>query len=375
MSFEDLPLNEREILDGVKPWVECESPSWDGASVSRMVALAADELRGDGASIRTIQGKDGWGDCVFADFDPSNSAPGILILGHLDTVHPIGALEHDLQWREEAGRCYGPGLFDMKSGNYLALEAYRKLRAAALLHLPIRFLFTSDEESGSAANRNLIETMARAQKYVLVPEGAQPNGNIVSGRFPTRRLRVWTYGKPSHALLQKGEGASALSAMARVVLEIEALNCDEYSVTVTNMNSGRAVSTVPLEAYAEVICTAKSQEALEKAIADINGLATRIPGCDIETAIKTARPHWVPGAEDKALWETASGVAGKLGFPLDCEMLFGGSDGNFTGAIGVPTLDGLGPIGADAHQLTEHILVDSLVPRAKLLAGLMTILR
>lgn len=374
MSFKYLPLNEREILDGVRPWVECESPSWDGAAVSRMVALAGEELRQDGASIRVIQGKDGWGDCIFADFDPFNPVPGILVLGHLDTVHPIGTIEGDLRWREEGGRCYGPGLFDMKSGNYLALEAYRKVSAAGLSHLPVRFLFTSDEESGSAANRNLIETMARAQKYVLVPEGAQPNGNIVSGRFPTRRLRLSTYGKPSHALLQKSEGASALGAMAKIVLAIEGLNCEDYSLTVTNMNAGRAVSSVPLEAYAEVICTAKSQEMLEKASRDIQGLASQMPGCDIETAIKTARPHWVPSPADRALWERAHAVAGDVGFSLDCEMLFGGSDGNFTGATGVPTLDGLGPVGADAHQLTENILVESLVPRAKLLAGLMATL-
>lgn len=374
MNIQTLPFNERDILNGVRPWVECESPSWDGAAVSRMVALAAQELQQDGAQVRTIQGKDGWGDCVFADFDPFNPAPGILILGHLDTVHPTGAIENEIRWREENGRCYGPGLFDMKSGNYIALEAFRKVRAAGFSGLPVRFLFTSDEESGSAANRNLIETMARAQKYVLVPEGAQPNGNIVSGRFPTRRLKVWTYGRPSHALLQKEEGASALSAMAKIVLAIEEMNSQEYSLTVTNMNAGRAVSTVPLEAYAEVICTARSQQALEKATCDIQDLGVQIPGCRIETAIKTMRPHWMPSAADKALWERAHAIAEDIGFDLDCEMLFGGSDGNFTGAVGIPTLDGLGPIGTDAHQLTENILVDSLVPRAKLLAGLMATL-
>lgn len=256
MNIQTLPFNERDILIGVRPWVACESPSSDGAAVSRMVAHAAHELQQDGAQVRAIQGK---GDCVFADFDPFNLAPGILILGHLDTVHPTGAIDNEIRWREENGRCYGPGLFDMKSGNYIALEALQKVRAAGFFGLPVRFLFASDEESGSASNRNLKPWHGHRNMCLTKRQhcfGSVPLPGV---------LKSGPMEGPSHALLQKEGRASTLSAMAKIVLTIEEMNSQEYSLTVTNMNAGRAVSTVPLEAYAEVICTARSQQALEKA--------------------------------------------------------------------------------------------------------------
>lgn len=372
MNIKSLPFDAEEILAGVRPWVECESPSWDGAAVSRMTAVAASELQKEGAEIRLINGVSGWGDCVFADFSPRDSRPGLLILGHLDTVHPIGAINGPLPWRVEGNRCYGPGLFDMKSGIYIALDAYRKITAAGLETLPVRFLLTSDEESGSAANRALIETFSRSQKYVLVPEGAQPNGNLVIGRFPARRFRLQTEGKPSHALLQKSEGHSALTSMARLVSAIDALESKEYSATVTIMNGGQAVSTVPLDAYAEVVCTARTMAGLERAERDIRTCADQIPGCALTLSIKSERPLWTPSKIDESLAAQAQSLAAELGFSVGAEALFGGSDGNFTGALGVPTLDGLGPVGADAHQMTEHILIDTIVPRAQLLASIMT---
>src|SRR4051794_14495551 len=132
MNVSDFPIDPEAILKGVRRWVECESPSWDGAAVSAMAAMAADHLRQMGAQGRTISGERGYGDCVFGEFNPLNKAPGILILGHLDTVHPKGSLDGPIPWRESDGRCFGPGLYDMKSGIYLALEALTQLRKAGV---------------------------------------------------------------------------------------------------------------------------------------------------------------------------------------------------------------------------------------------------
>ncbi len=373
IDINQLPFDTDALLGGILRWVACESPSWDGSAVSRMAALAGEQMRQMGAQVRTIAGRDGYGDCVSGDFAPHDRSPGLLVLGHLDTVHPLGSLDGAMPWHQADGRCYGPGLFDMKSGNVMALEALRHLRAAGIATpLPVRFLLTSDEESGSPSTRALIEEMARGQKIVLVPEGAQPNGNLVSGRFPSCRLRLWTRGKPSHALLQRGAGRSAITSMAKVILGIEALNDDACTYTVTYMNAGATVATVPMEGYAEVVCTARSAEALEEAVASVRNIGD--PAESVEVKIKTARPLWVPNAADTMLREHARTLGRQIGFDLSWEMMFGGSDGNFTGALGIPTLDGLGAVGADAHQLTENIELGSLVPRTRLMAGLLATL-
>lgn len=374
MDLGRFPIDTDAFLGSLRRWVACESPSWDGAAVSAMARLAAQDLQDMGAEVRTIPGERGYGDCVLAAFDPPDPAPGILILGHLDTVHPVGSLAGPMPWRIGEGRCHGPGAYDMKSGICLSLEALSQLRRAGIApKLPVRVLLTSDEESGSPSARGLIERTASAQRYVLVPEGAEPNGNLVSGRFPTTRFQVWTHGKASHALLQREEGRSAISAMARILPRIEAMNGEDCSFTVTYLNAGRMVATVPVESYAEVICTAKAQEHLDRAFERLRALG---PECGVEmtVAIKTRRPTWTPGPADDLLWTKARDLGRGVGLDLRREMLFGGSDGNFTGALGIPTLDALGPVGADAHQLTESIDIASIVPRGRLLAGLLATL-
>ncbi|MET0429088.1 MAG: M20/M25/M40 family metallo-hydrolase [Microvirga sp.] len=374
MDLSRFPIEPDAILRRLRRWVECESPSWDGAAVSVMAALAAEDLRGMGARVRSIPGEKGYGDCVLAEFGPETAQSGILVLGHLDTVHPKGALAGPMPWREHEGRCYGPGAYDMKSGICLALEAIERLRQEGVEpRLPVRFLLTSDEESGSPSTRGLIERTALDARYVLVPEGAAPNGNLVSGRYPTTRFQLWTFGKPSHALLERSVGRSAINAMAVLLPRIEALNGPACSFTVTYLMAGERVASVPMESYAEIICTARSQADLDEALARLQALAT---GDDIEfrVGIKARRPTWTPGDADSRLWQRARDLAAGIALPLDCEMLFGGSDGNFTGALGIPTLDALGPVGADAHQLSENIELSSLVPRGRLMAGLLATL-
>jgi glutamate carboxypeptidase len=221
MDIAALPFDADDMLRGLAPWIECESPTFDAAAVNRMMGLAARDLAGMGAAIERVAGTMGFGDCLRARFPhPSAGQPGILILGHLDTVHPLGTLAK-LPFRRDGALCFGPGIVDMKGGNFLALEAIRQLRRAGIdTHLPLSVLFTSDEEVGSPSTRDLIDAEARRHAFVLVPEPAREDGGLVSGRYAIQRYNLETIGKPSHAGIRPGEGRSALREMARRIIAI-----------------------------------------------------------------------------------------------------------------------------------------------------------
>ncbi len=195
MAFAHLGFDTNEILKGLKPWVECESPTYDAAAVDRMMDLASYDLVAAGATIERIPGRMGLGGSVRATFPHARSGePGILISGHLDTVHPLGTI-NVLPWRIEDNKCYGPGVMDMKAGNYIAIEAIRKLTLAGeKTPLPVTVLFTPDEEIGTPATRDLIEMEARKNKYVLVPEPASADGGAVTGRYAIARFNLRTRG-------------------------------------------------------------------------------------------------------------------------------------------------------------------------------------
>ncbi len=178
-----LPFDSDAMLAGLREWVECESPTFDATAVNRMMDIASRALVLAGARIERVAGRMGLGDCVRATFPHATpDVPGILVMGHLDTVHPIGTLSQ-LAFRREGNRAWGPGIQDMKGGNYLPLEAIRQLQRAGLrTRLPITVLFTSDEEIGSPSTRDLIEAEASRHKYVLVPEAARPDGGVLTGR-------------------------------------------------------------------------------------------------------------------------------------------------------------------------------------------------
>ena len=199
-----LPFREDAILAGLTQWAACESPTWDAAAVNRMMDLAGRELALMGARIERIPGRMGLGDCVRARFPHAapDGTPGLLVLAHLDTVHPIGTLAH-LPIRREGNRVYGPGICDMKGGTYLAFEAIRQiLRAGLTTPLPLTVLLTSDEEIGSPSTRDLIEAEAARNAIILVPEPARPDGGVVTGRYAIARFNLRATGRPSQCRVQ-----------------------------------------------------------------------------------------------------------------------------------------------------------------------------
>jgi glutamate carboxypeptidase len=373
MDIAKLPFDADTMLAGLRPWVDCESPTFDAARVNAMMELAARDCALSGATIERIAGRMGFGDCVRAKFSFGHAdKPGILIMGHLDTVHPVGTLGV-LPWRREEARCYGPGIFDMKGGNFLALESLRTLQRLGLSPaLPVTFLFTSDEEIGSPSTRDLIEAEASRHKYLLVPEPGRADGGVVTGRYAIARFNLKAIGRPSHAGARLKDGRSAIRIMADMIPQIEGMTTDACTFSVGVVHGGQWVNCVASACEGEALSMAKRQADLDSGVQRMLALTRGDDeaGRFIVTRGVT-RPVWEPNGKTMAMYEIAKRLAATLGIDLPHESSGGGSDANFTGALGIASLDGLGVCGAGAHTLNEHILVASLAQRAKLFTGLL----
>ncbi|WDA12500.1 M20/M25/M40 family metallo-hydrolase [Paracoccus marcusii] len=373
MSALHLPFDAEEMLAGLRPWIECESPTWDAGAVSRMMDLAARDLSAIGATVETVPGTRGFGTSIRATFPHADQGkPGILVSGHMDTVHPLGTLEK-LPFRVQDGKAWGPGIMDMKGGNYVFLEAMRQIaRGGLTTPLPVTFLFTPDEEVGTPATRGLIEDAARGQRAVLLPEPALPDGGAVIGRYAIARFDLLTHGRPSHAGWALKDGRSAIAAMARRILEIEAMTTEDCTFSVGVIHAGQWVNCVASECRAEVLSMAKTQADLDRGVAAMLALQGERDGVEFTVTRGVTRPVWEPQPGTMALYDLARDLSAQIGFDLSSDRSGGGSDGNFTGAMGVPTLDSIGVRGRGLHTLDEHIEIDSLPERARLAAGLLT---
>lgn len=367
-----LGFDADDMLRGLQDWVECESPTWDSAAVNRMMDIAAYELAVLGAKTERVAGTKGFADTVIGRFPhPLQGEPGILVLGHLDTVHPLGTLAR-LPFRREGDICFGPGICDMKAGNYLSLEAIRQLQRAGIASpLPVTVMFTGDEEAGSPSTRALIEAEARRHRYVLVPEPARPDGTIALGRHGISRFTLTVTGKPTHAGNTPERGVSAVREMAELLVAIEEMSTADATCSVGVIHGGQWSNCVPTTCSAEALVISKTQAALEAIRAQLGSLQATRAGARFVVKPGPERPQWSPDAACLALHAHAATIARTLSFPLSHTVSGGGSDGNFTGALGIPTLDGLGARGQLHHTLEEHIFVDSLVERGRLMAGLL----
>lgn len=368
-----LPFDTDAMLAGLRRWVECESPTFDTPAVNRMMDLAASDLAAAGAVVDRIPGPAGLGDCVRGALPhPRRGEPGILVMSHLDTVHPVGTLEA-LPFRRDGGRCYGPGILDMKGGAYAALEACRQLGLAGIeTPLPVTVLYTSDEEIGSPGTRDLIMEEAQRHRYVLVPEPGRFGNGVVTGRYAIARYNLEAVGRPSHAGAALKDGRSAINAMARQLLAIEAMTDDDCTFSVGVISGGRWVNCVPTTCRAEALSMAKRQADLDRGVERMLALSAENPdGTRFTVTRGVTRPVWEPDEATMQVYETARAVARELGYDLAHGSAGGGSDANFTGAAGIASLDGLGLLGAGYHTLEEHIEVDSLTARASLMAGLL----
>ncbi|WP_116135087.1 M20/M25/M40 family metallo-hydrolase [Tropicimonas sp. IMCC34043] len=374
--WKDLPFDTDDIIAGLKPWIECESPTWDTAAVDRMMDLVAFRCAELGATVERIPGSLGLGGSVRAAFPhPRMGTPGIMITGHFDTVHPVGTLAKN-PFRREGGKVYGPGIQDMKGGNYIALEAIRRIQEAGIeTPLPIVALFTPDEEIGTPATRTLIETEAKRSKYVLCPEPSLEDNGVCTGRYAIARFNLTAEGKPSHAGVDPKGGVSAVRELARRIIEIEEMTTEACTYSCNNVTSGRWVNCVPSFASAECLSMAREQADLDAGVARMLDLSGQRNGVTFTVTRGVTRPVWEPEMPGTMrLYEAAKAIAAEIGLGMPHRSQGGGSDANFTGALGIPSLCSLGVKGAGYHTLEEHIDEAMIVPRTQIMAGLLTTL-
>ena len=367
-----MTMTATAILDGIRQWVEIESHTPDTDGVNRVMTLAAAGFAAAGAHITRVPGRDDFGDHIRADTPWDPDKPGILVLCHLDTVHPKGTLASGLPFRVEGDRAYGPGIYDMKGGAYLAFVALREiLRQGTRTPLPIRMLYASDEEVGSPTSRALIETEARRAKFVLVTEPARDGGKIVVSRKGVGRYVLTAHGRPAHAGARHEDGRSAVLEIARHVVAIEAMTDYARGLTfnVGQIRGGTADNVVPQTCSAHIDVRVQSISDADAIDRRFRALTPFNPDVRLEVSGGLNRPPFEKNAGVAALFERARGLARGLDIDLVGVATGGGSDGNFT-AQTVPTLDGLGVDGHGAHTLDEHLLVSSLVPRMRLLRRL-----
>ncbi len=376
MNPANLPFDSEAMLLGLRGWVECESPTWDADAVNRMLDLAAREMAIMGATIERIAGRQGFGGCIRARFPhPKQGEPGILIAGHLDTVHPVGTLEK-LKWRREGNKCFGPGIFDMKGGNYLTLGGDPAI-GARRLHDPAAdhgAVHAATRKSARPRRATSSRPKPRATNMCWCPNQA---GRTTASSPAAMRLRgsIWKRSaSPSHAGSTLSSGRSAIREMARQILIIDAMTSDDCTFSVGIVHGGQWVNCVATTCTGEALSMAKRQADLDRGVERMLALSGTANDVTFNVTRGVTRPVWEPDAGTMALYEKARGVAQAMGLELPHGSAGGGSDGNFTGAMGIPTLDGLGVRGADAHTLNEHIEVDSLAERGRLMAGLLATL-
>src|SRR3954470_14138029 len=362
------------MLEGIRRWVVTERPSLDRAAVNRMIDLVQSDVAGLDLAIDRIPGTDGLADNLVIRNTAAGEGPGILLLSHIDTVHPMGTVNAGLPFRRDGDRLYGPGLYDMKGGAYLALEAFRQVAKAGSAKLPLTYVFTPDEEVGSPTSRHLIESEARRARYVLVTEPARDGGKIVTSRKGVGRFEIKATGVPAHSGARHADGRSAIREMARQVLAIEGMTDYSRGVTTTVgvIQGGTAPNVIPQHCHISVDLRVRDVAAGSEFEARILGLERFDPGVKLEVTGGMNRPPFEMTTAIDVLFRHAQAVAKGIGFDLQhTEMTGGGSDGNFTAALGVPTLDGLGIDGDGAHTEWEHGLVSSIEPRTLLMRGLL----
>jgi glutamate carboxypeptidase len=362
---------ESQIVRLARDLVAEESPSTDRAALERCGSVLASRLLDAGASIERI---DGGPTAAHILAQWRGGGPRVLLVGHFDTVWPVGQLAR-MPLAEKDGKLFGPGVLDMKAGLAIGITAARLVAA----ELPessrphVRLLATTDEEVGSATSRVAIETLARNSDAVLVLEPALPGGAVKTARKGVGEFELLAEGISSHAGADPGAGASAVHELAKQITTIAGMTDSGRGLTVNvGVIDGGTRSNVVAErarAFIDVrIARLEDAAAIEHALAELRPVDPRVK-LTVTGRINRPPMERTPGVA--RLYALAQEVAGSMGRPLAEGATGGASDGNFTAALGIPTLDGLGAIGDGPHALHEHVVINELAPRAALVAGLL----
>jgi glutamate carboxypeptidase len=361
--------NGEAMAEAIADWVRIESPTHDVGGVNAMLDLI-DRQAPSALARERLAGREGLGDVLIFRAGPQNGQKPLLLLSHVDTVHPVGTLAKDLPLRRDGDRLYGPGIYDMKGGAYLAFAAFQTVALAQSSKRPLVFIFTPDEEIGSPTTRALIEAEGRKAEAVLVTEPARDGGKIVTARKGVGRFDVTVEGRPAHSGTSHAKGRSAIREAAHQILTVEGMTDYARGITtaVGMVSGGTAANTIPQWAQFCVDLRVTNVADGQHFSDAILGLKPHDPDLRVTVTGGMNRPPYEKNAGVIGLFEKVGALARELGLDLqDVPMTGGGSDGNFTAALGIPTLDGLGIDGDGAHTLQEYGLVSSIAPRAGLL--------
>ena len=363
---------EAALLELIRNLVQCESPSDTKSAVDACVSIAAEEVRARGGRVKLHRQKS-YGDVLEARFGPRKrgGAKPILLLGHLDTVWPLGTLRN-MPHRIADGRLWGPGTLDMKAGVAMALTAIEMLSEADLLRREVILLLNSDEEIGSLISRPITEKLAQESAAVFVLEPAQGLA-YKTARKGTGNWRIDIQGVAAHAGVDFSRGASALRELARVIETVSGWTDLKRGLTVSVglAGGGSKTNVIPAESFAEVdvrIAKIADGPRIERRFA---GLRAKDKRCSLRVTGGINRPPMERTRGTVRLFEQARSLAAELGIALDEASTGGASDVNFTSALGIPTLDGMGAVGEGAHANHESIVLEHLAPRTALLAGML----
>lgn len=361
---------QQAMIELLKELIAIESPSNDKAAVDAMGARLQHLFLNCGASVE-VHAREAVGDIVLAKWNEQAAGKPILILAHMDTVWPLGSVASHPTRIETDGRLYGMGAVDMKGGIVVALYAIQGLlERGEMPNRPIWFMVTSDEEVGSKQSRELIEETAKQAALVLVVEPPTGDGSLKTWRKGVASYRLNIEGKAAHAGNEPEAGVNAIIEFAQQAIELNRLNDfkNGNSVSVTMVEGGTAANVIPAKVTARVDVRMMTQAAFAKMHESLMNRLSFIPGAKVTMEHLNYRP---PMERDGKAFETAREIAKAEGIFIREDGAGGGSDGNFTAALGIPTLDGLGAEGAGLHAEHEHVLVNSLPKKAALIAAIL----
>jgi glutamate carboxypeptidase len=359
------------MISLLRHMVEIESPSDDKAAVDRMGEFLAEEFEPLGGKVTFYPQKEA-GNHLKAEFSGRSGKP-TLLLGHFDTVWSMGTLA-TMPFRIESGRAYGPGVYDMKAGIAMMIFAIRALREAGDMNRPITVLLDTDEEVGSTTGRPVVEATAKECEAVLVLEPSQgAQGHLKTARKGVGEITIRVRGVASHSGVDFGKGHSAIVELAHQLLEVVKFTDLSRGITVNPgvIQGGTRSNVIAAEAWAEVdlrIARAADAAMLEQKFAALKAFD---PNCSLEISGGINRPPMERTEGTVRLFGIAQELARGMGLTLEESSTGGGSDGNFTSALGLPTLDGLGALGEGAHANHESVVIEELPRRTALLAGLL----
>jgi glutamate carboxypeptidase len=365
--------NLGDLLDLTCRLTQAESPSDNKAAVDACVTLAADDARAMGGRVRLVRQRQ-WGNLLVARFGPRGKRAvedRVLLLGHLDTVWPVGTLK-TMTLRQAGGRLYGPGVFDMKAGAAIAMTALKMLTEANLLKREVVLLLTSDEEVGSPVSRPTIEELAQSSTAVYVLEPALGPA-VKTARKGTGDWRIDIHGVAAHAGVDFEKGSSAVRELARVIETVSGWTDLKRGLTtsVGLVGGGAKSNVIPAEAWAEVdvrIARRADGTRIERKFAALKAADRR---CSVKVSGGINRPPMERTRSNAKLYRQARLLAAEMGLELPEASTGGASDGNFTSALGIATLDGMGAVGEGAHAVHESVIINQLPLRTALLAGLL----